>query len=638
MLLRLEAIYLQNWQCYKDQRIKFDLDKNHKIWIIFGQNGYGKTSLLEAIVWCLYGVPPREGLIKAFNRDVVKINPELEMSVQLQFERAGNRYLVSRSAKRIVKGDNNSVQSREPYLQFNGKEQIDVRERIEEILPKSCKDFFFFDGAKMADYATLTQTTETREAIERILGIPELQNLCKDTELAKRVLGKKLDDLIGKEANHQELISNRRNLQIRRETLESKRNIAKQNYADAQKVLTGLRERANQIEAIKNKFDVIDRQEVQKKDLQKKKETLISEITQTLQKASILLLRNLILEAAEDLETDAIVNFNQSGNRSQLLTILDTAKCLCGRCLDETARQYILRQIEQIENVKNYQSEAIQKNRLYGDLKNLANYSIPNIKELLLKQDIVVEDIKEIEQNIERLKQETVNTNQEEIKDIWLKVGSQEKEVENCNKQISNISQEISKIEDEEKTLLREIHNVASQTQQTDNLRRQIDLANRLFQAANELIEWYIQDRKNLIESETSKIHHLITNKTNEYQGILVRDNYTLGIKHASNQIINPENLSVGENQVLAFAFIAGLNIASGKAAPLIMDTPFGNLDLEHQENIIKSLPDIPSQVILLATDRDLLDDRLRQLRPYVAEIHRIRRDSEYYSYVEVEV
>lgn len=99
-----------------------------------------------------------------------------------------------------------------------------------------------------------------------------------------------------------------------------------------------------------------------------------------------------------------------------------------------------------------------------------------------------------------------------------------------------------------------------------------------------------------------------------------------LQVKNAVGEILNPETLSAGEKEALAFAFIAGLNLASGTAAPLIMDTPFGHLDTDHQKNLINSLPDIPSQVIVLATDRDFPDSLLKGVRPHVAGILKIRR------------
>jgi DNA sulfur modification protein DndD len=162
--------------------------------------------------------------------------------------------------------------------------------------------------------------------------------------------------------------------------------------------------------------------------------------------------------------------------------------------------------------------------------------------------------------------------------------------------------------------------------EETANLARQVTLADGLHQAAKELIEWRITERKKTIEEQTSKIHRSVTNKPEEYVGVEIREDYTLGIKNANGEILNPETLSAGEKEALAFAFIAGLNLESGTAAPLIMDTPFGHLDTDHQKNLINALPDIPSQVIVLATDRDFPDYLLQGVRPHIAGILKIRR------------
>ena len=107
---------------------------------------------------------------------------------------------------------------------------------------------------------------------------------------------------------------------------------------------------------------------------------------------------------------------------------------------------------------------------------------------------------------------------------------------------------------------------------------------------------------------------------------VRVKPDYTLGIENVNQDIISPEVISAGEKEALSFAFISGLNLSSDTSAPLMMDTPFGHLDNTHQKNIVKSLPQIPSQVILLATDRDLPESLLNELRPCVAQIHKVMR------------
>ena len=89
MAIKLRSIYFKNWRCYKNQKLDFNLNNSKKIWIVFGQNGFGKTSILEAIQWCLYGsdfLGPLQ-LLECFNRVAIKENPELDLVVQVMGKR-----------------------------------------------------------------------------------------------------------------------------------------------------------------------------------------------------------------------------------------------------------------------------------------------------------------------------------------------------------------------------------------------------------------------------------------------------------------------------------------------------------------------------------------------------------------------
>ena len=106
MAIELSRIRLQNWKCYQEEQIQFDGSNSQHIWIVFGQNGAGKTSLLEAIQWCLYGgkaISSRD-LLDRFNRVAVQNDPTVELGVELVFKRDGRIYAVSRVARRVVRG------------------------------------------------------------------------------------------------------------------------------------------------------------------------------------------------------------------------------------------------------------------------------------------------------------------------------------------------------------------------------------------------------------------------------------------------------------------------------------------------------------------------------------------------------
>ena len=137
MTLQIKKIHLQNWRCYEDQVIEFDLNTDKNIWIIWGLNGYGKTSILEAVLWCLYGneIVSLKKLIKSeidtdenspekqgyFYFPNVKANPELELSVSLTLQNKDRSYVISRVAKRVKKGKTFFAEVSEPSFNLNGK-------------------------------------------------------------------------------------------------------------------------------------------------------------------------------------------------------------------------------------------------------------------------------------------------------------------------------------------------------------------------------------------------------------------------------------------------------------------------------------------------------------------------------------
>src|SRR3954470_17620661 len=88
--MRLNSLHLSNFRQHVDTHIDFDLG----ITGIIGPNGSGKSTILEAIAWALYGTPAARG-----TRDTIRsyrASPRSQVKVELDFDLAGHRYVVSR--------------------------------------------------------------------------------------------------------------------------------------------------------------------------------------------------------------------------------------------------------------------------------------------------------------------------------------------------------------------------------------------------------------------------------------------------------------------------------------------------------------------------------------------------------------
>jgi DNA sulfur modification protein DndD len=413
---------------------------------------------------------------------------------------------------------------------------------------------------------------------------------------------------------------------------------AKQSLTDAIRIYEDCQERARQIADLHDKLGEIDKKEREKISLQERLNNAEKDVENAFKKLSIPLMQEFVQEIYDDLQRKNLKKTGLSVSLKQLKDLLNSEICLCGRCLDDESRDYIRQQLDKLKGAGNLTQEIIEQDELRNRLSNLLQYRNLDLDGLLLKRDRIRDDLDELQQSISSLKQDTKDLKRSEVEEVWRRVGAEERNVEATRERINRLSKEIEQKKQESDRLRRDIETLAGQDSETATLIKQVRLAEGLRDATNELIEWYICDRKQTIESTTSDIHRQVTNKPDEYRGIEIKPDYTLGVKTVTGEVLNPEILSAGEKEALAFAFITGLNLASETAAPLIMDTPFGHLDMQHQKNIVNALPNIPSQVIVLATDRDFPDYLLDELRPHVAEILHISRDAyEDMSMVEVQ-
>ncbi|MDB9421741.1 AAA family ATPase [Microcystis aeruginosa] len=631
MTLRLKQIRLTNWKCYPSQNITFNLHPHRKIQIIFGNNGHGKTSLMAAILWCLYGgdIVSKETLKTYFYRGKGDSSPAIEMRVELNFTKNDKNYFISRTAKLNVNGSTSYPSVEEALFYEDGTMKgSNSREYIEALLPKSIRDFFCFDGLKIEQYTQITQTKEAKEAIEKVLGIPELRNLRDDAEKALQELENRLNKAEGTSQPLRDKTQQLRELEEEIDLKQGQRKNAKDEGKNAMIIHQDAQEKAAQIKSLREKLEEIHNLEKKRIGLQTQLNNLQKSIDSWLKKASIPLLINFVQEMVDDWQVTSLKSTYKTNSTAVLKAILDDESCLCGRCLDKNSRDFILQQIAELESLEVDNTTRIEKEQLSIDLQGIIrdNAKFSNYSQLLLQRDHLEEEIEEVNQHIKQLKQESTGIDQDSVREIWRKVDESERKVKEIEERSERLQKDIETKEKELENLRKEVEILARENQTTLMLSNQVKMARGLKNATNELIEWHIDNSQKMITQVTSDRYLQVTNKPEEYRGVEITPEYTLGIRTITGKLLHPDVLSAGEKEALAFAFITGLNQITDTCVPLIMDTPFGHLDKEHRKNIINSLPNLNSQVIILATDRDLSDPLLNLLRPHTTDIFKIHR------------
>ena len=99
---------------------------------------------------------------------------------------------------------------------------------------------------------------------------------------------------------------------------------------------------------------------------------------------------------------------------------------------------------------------------------------------------------------------------------------------------------------------------------------------------------------------------------------------FSITLYDSAENALEPAKLSAGERQLLSIAILWGLAEASGKELPTVIDTPLGRLDGKHRSNLVNNyFPKAGPQVILLSTDEEIVSSYHQQLKPYISrEFH----------------
>ena len=164
---KLSEIELNNFRIYRGKKtIEFSTDDNKRITIIQGANGTGKTTLLNAITWCLYGkeynLPPIANKDNTYsiicNRQEIKEHADgVEVSVKLIFsDEKGAAIKIERSRRyqnlfneiKPDPKDNFNIMRRDDNG-FDFKRISTPEYYIKMLLPENLYWLYFFDGERL---------------------------------------------------------------------------------------------------------------------------------------------------------------------------------------------------------------------------------------------------------------------------------------------------------------------------------------------------------------------------------------------------------------------------------------------------------------------------------------------------------
>ncbi|MBA2459806.1 MAG: SMC family ATPase [Gemmatimonadales bacterium] len=211
---------------------------------IIGPNGVGKTTILEAIAWAMYGMPAARGSRETIRRRGAP--PRAKVEVEMEFALGSHQYRILRSlngAELYQDGDSAPV----------ANSLASVTERVTRLLGMTRDEFFntYFTGQKELAVMAAMSAPERAQFLSRVLGYERIRAAQDRLKEKRSALRARLDALRAALGDLAELDAEEARAADRIAAAERGETSAAERFAAAERCLAEVRPRWEQLQRLR---------------------------------------------------------------------------------------------------------------------------------------------------------------------------------------------------------------------------------------------------------------------------------------------------------------------------------------------------------------------------------------------------
>ena len=624
-MLRISKLTVQNFGPYHGKQ-SLEFSERDGVTIIWGDNGFGKTSIMNAFRYVLWGNlygRKRQCLQPYTFVNIPSLVDGDDMLVELYMNYNGSDCIVSRGLHRVG-GDGTKAEDYEVIFKVKVDTKTLNKEESDEFLATAFPDrvsrFYLFDGELLGEYEDLLDEQDEsgakiKKSIEDILGIPILENARKNIESILSNFNKDATNLAKKEEST-EKISEAYDKAVEEldHVEESKKDLEKK-LGDARSEET----RINDLMAANSTFSGYVSQKNEKESklkadkdaLEKTREKIIPFVEDAWKEV----LNPVINEAIGYLDSSvADIKEKESNGKSLLFVSEFIAKHLsnhphhcpiCDNALSSSLQDEILAHFSKDKLLEITTAEkdqldaassriAMLKKCLSGSKKGEISILLEQIDTLSISIDLTQADIEEIKNRIEAIGS---TASEDEVREL-------PQQLSTCLRKIEEIKQGIKEADEHIADVKAAIERLDNQLQKNSKnpdvqiAKNKEKFTSHLGELFEESISQFRDKLKVNVESDASIFFKAISNDP-DYDHLKINDSYGLQIIGSDGLIV--PNRSSGYEQVVAISLISALHKNAPIEGPIFMDSTFQRVDGRHKQKIIKNLHTFGHQVIVLA-------------------------------------
>ena len=631
-MIKISQIDIEDFGPYKGQQsLRFPLEKG--VTIVYGENMAGKTSLLNAIRYALYGHTMTRGAQRGNLLDAVNLEAIAEgrygFKITLFFEHDGISYELTRVA--CAKDPEREPENDSDFDEqvFLRRDSVDVGPTagdaiLANVMPEQISRFFLFDGELLQTYEQLVRDEsvegpQIKESIERILGLPFLTNAREHAEELKKDAERQEGKAAARNNSTKEIGKYLNEANARRDALAADLVRMTDEKTAVESEQRSLQANIAKHERAKALLDEKDEIRVKTDELEGRVSRNLEFVRGHMTESWRWTLKDKIknLRDAEQNEISELQSRITNIQAEKQLVGLQKKAADDGRC--PTCNQSLEASV----------AHAILEN-LNEPATEICESDIDRLKYLQLRQEcadkyLFDEGSTTVEAIFELIDDLTVNiiANKARMRDLTeLTKDVDDRDVRQLFAELSRLSNDLSiltegikeqkrKVDEEEvniNKLTSEIKRIGSPTLAKDQFRR--ELYDQLRSLFGEAVSEYRDRLKDRVEEDATRIFLSLTSES-EYSGLRINDNYGLTIVHEDGEDIPVR--SAGAEHTVALSLMGALQCNASLKGPIIIDSPFGRLDEEHTANTLEALPAFSDQIVLLAFRRELPPDLARK-------------------------
>ena len=650
--MKISRIKTTNFRQHRNIDIDLSSDQADFV-IIKGKNGAGKTNLLKAITWAIYGELDAGNYGQQLLTDSVVLSMKSgdyeDTEVLVEIDLGSGEVAYIKRKQTFKKSDKGVAPYGEPELEVQVFRDVktgfqvepDAEGWIERHLPRRFKPYFLFDGEKLERFFQDSDAPKIKSAIQEVARIDVLFRIQEKLSAAANALNVKAAKLTGSNGEKyakelDEVVDKIKKKSEEIARLEEEFRAAEEAELALDKQLSGQKNLEANIERKRQIVASLDKENRHLKDAKEKFYLKIrSSAAAVLLAPALRVLGEQVEEARKNKVLPPPVDLEY------LKQLLVSGTCICGSDLSSSSDHS--KHLEKV--IADYQEVGEIGNALNEHAITYATElsKLPVHVEVIAHMNSSIDDkedeIASLEEDLEELAVELEGQDSETVRNL-AKARREQREIAISKQRAVNMAKgELKQFESRKSDVEREIQKAAMANAESTKARQKADFATEAATVAKGLYESMNDQVREAISKSLEMRFKSMTWKEGYFEEVSIDPSFRVSI--VTNQGVEAYGrLAAGESVCLAFAFSLTLSKEAGLNFPMVVDTPMGRLGPDVQVNLARVIADATRgvgknanhQMILLMTETEYnkqVADELSSRRPKVLQINFDTKTSE---------